>query len=223
MASTGLLRSLLSYNSLSAKAVNTTGADAVVVISHGKTDKLTNVTLDGVSFSKKFELGNATAWIKTVTNPNASSSVRFSGTGTDLSIGVYVVSNGAGLRGFTQTIQTNYSGSKYINLDIPTTVTSAGNLCVGLLHSDYIEGTYLYKECNWSALVGTVTGDDGRVKSAHYRKSSIGAAENFDFKFAYGGFEAIAGVIYGANLPPEDPAPPEDPVVTRTLSVVRPL
>lgn len=198
MAGTTSIISAQMYAGNANQSINITGADGIVVMSYSSVP-LTGVAIGGGALSRKWVSGNASVWYKSL-NSSAGSAILTITASNEVVYVVASLKNGAGIRfsksgyGYTPT------GGGEIDLDIPTSYTSPGNLCLGMAVSVPSGGTYFYRlgdTLSWSLLPGGLLGEDGRVIRTPYYKTSGGSAEEWHIKHDYGGFYSLTTVIEG--------------------------
>ena len=176
---TELVKSTI-YTGNATKSINTTGGDAVMLLTHSAYP-ITGATIGGKALTALYNGGNASVWYLKLPTTGSTS---------------LIVSGSTGYFD-------NYSGGGYIDIPIATAYTSPGNLCLGLATNTRAAGTYFSKQDTtqtWQQLSGTVAGDDGRIIHISHMKTTSGGAEEYNIGFAYGGFRTIAVVVDGYDI-----------------------
>lgn len=196
---TELVKSTI-YTGNATKSINTTGGDAVMLLTHSAYP-ITGATIGGKALTALYNGGNASVWyLKLPTT--GSTSLIVSGS-SSITYGYYLLKNAGDIRFHGTGYFDNYSGGGYIDIPIATAYTSPGNLCLGLATSTRAAGTYFSKQDTtqtWQQLSGTVAGDDGRIIHISHMKTTSGGAEEYNIGFAYGGFRTIAVVVDGYDI-----------------------
>lgn len=197
-------------NSPDTTIFDTTGANAVVVINYG-VDPVSAVLVDNRPMTREYnDITNAGVWFQRLAGTRVDSSITFGyDTGlTDFGIGIFALSNAAGIKYSIHKLESDYSGDeREISIPIPASFASMGSRLLGMLYSHNSIGSYYIKENNWYTL-SIVSGDDGRIERGVYGNVGYGEDVDFEFTFSDGGFYGIVTSVYPFNA--SDAARPED-------------